>query len=69
MGKEATKARGKKDVGQVQRFLSAIPALRRMSQEAHQFKASLDWVVKPCLKTQIQEKKERKRKPDTTSKI
>jgi hypothetical protein len=31
-------------------FSPAIPALRRLRQEDHEFKASLDYTERPCLK-------------------
>jgi hypothetical protein len=33
---------------QVWCFMSIIPALRRLRQENHEFKVSLDYIVRPC---------------------
>jgi hypothetical protein len=42
--------------------LSVIPALRRLKQEDLDFKAGLDYIVKPHLKKQnIERKRERER--------
>jgi hypothetical protein len=44
------------DAGRV--YIPVIPALRKLSQEDFKFKASLGYLLKPCLK-----KKQNKKKP------
>jgi hypothetical protein len=39
-----------------------IPAFGRLRQEDHEFKTSLGYVAKPCLKKRKRKKKERKEK-------
>lgn len=36
---------------QIQWYTPMIPVLRRQRQEDHKFKPSLDYSIKPCLKT------------------
>jgi hypothetical protein len=49
--------------------LSVIPALRRLKQEDLDFKAGLDYIVKPHLKKQnIERKRERERERERKKK-
>jgi hypothetical protein len=41
-------------------FTPIIPALRRLRQEDHEFKASLGYIARPCLKNKPKEPKPKK---------
>jgi hypothetical protein len=43
--------------GQAWWFTLVIPTLGRLRQENHKFQVSLDYIVRPCLKTNPQNKK------------
>jgi hypothetical protein len=41
----------KKECHAVCWYMPLIPALRRLRQEGHKFETSLDYILRPCLKT------------------